>query len=78
MSVYLSVASPDRFSKWGEGERERWLKDHHRGLSPIFEQLVNERPLTAQQAEDFRDALDLARDEESAISQKRGIYFGNV
>lgn len=160
MSVYLSVAPPDGFSKWGELEWERWLKDHpweaaervcsrgdwaiflyqvrlhapkgNQGLSPIFEQLVNERPLSRQQAEDFRDALDQARDEldakpaaamksgnnnfasaddleamissararvgkdpslgdvwaevfdqidrvlESAIQQKRGIYFGNV
>lgn len=160
MSVYLSVAPPDGFSKWGELEWERWLKDHpweaaervcsrgdwaiflyqvrlhapkgNQGLSPIFEQLVNERPLSAQQAEDFRGALDQARDEldampaeamksgnnnfasaddleamissararvgkdpslgdvwaevfdlidkvlESAIQQKRGIYFGNV
>ena len=160
MSVYLSVAPPDGFSKWGELEWERWLKDHpweaaericsrgdwaiflyqvrlhaprgNQGLAPIFEQLVNERPLNTQQAEDFRDALDQARDEldkkpaaamktgnsnfasaedldtmisaarartgkdpsigdvwaevfaqldkvvESAIQQKRGIYFGNV
>ena len=160
MSVYLSVAPPDGFSKWGEIEWERWLKDHpweaaericsradwaiflyqvrlhaprgSQGLTPIFEQLVNERPLSAQQAEDFRDALDRARDEldakpaaamrtgnnnfastedlesmiasayarvgkdpslgdvwgevfdqidkvvESAIQQKRGLYFGNV
>ena len=160
MSVYLSVAPPDGFSKWGELEWERWLKDHpweaaericSRGdwaiflyqvrlhapkgsqrLAPIFEQLVSERPLSTQQAEDFRDALDQAREEldhqpaaamksgnsnfasaedldtminaarartgkdpsigevwaevfaqldqvvESAVQQKRGIYFGNV
>ena len=91
MSVYLSVAPPDGFSKWGDAEWERWLKDHpweaaericSRGdwaiflyqvrlhaprgkqrLEPILEQLVNERPLSSQEAEDLRDALDLARDE---------------
>ncbi len=91
MSVYLSVAPPDGFSKWGDVEWERWLKDHpweaaericSRGdwaiflyqlrrhapkgkqrMEPILEQLVNERPLTSQQAQDFHDALDLARDE---------------
>lgn len=160
MSVYLSVAPPDGFGKWGDAEWERWLKDHpweaaericsrgdwaiflyqlrlhapkgKQALEPILEQLVNERPLSAQQAEDFRDALDLSRDEldkkpssamksgndnfaspedieamitaartrlnrepslgdvwsevfdridkvlESALQQKRGIYFGNV
>ena len=160
MSVYLSVAPPDGFGKWGDVEWERWLKDHpwesaericsrgdwaiflyqlrqhapkgKLGVEPMLEQLVNERPLTAQQAEDLRDALDVARDEldkkpadamkagnssfaspedidamigaartrlgreptlgevwaevfeqvhkvlESAIDQRRGIYFGNV
>jgi hypothetical protein len=160
VSVYLSVAPPDGFIKWGDVEWERWLKDHpwesaericsrgdwaiflyelrihapkgKRGIEPVLEQLVNERPLTSQQAEDFRDALDIARDEldqkpgasmksgnshfaspedlesmitaartrlgrepslgdvwaevfdqldkvlESAIEQKRGIYFGNI
>ena len=28
MSVYLSVAPPDGFTKWGEPEWERWLRDH--------------------------------------------------
>ena len=28
MSVYLSVAPPDGFTKWGDVEWERWLKDH--------------------------------------------------
>lgn len=160
MSVYLSVAPPDGFSKWGDAEWERWLKDHpweaaericSRGnwaiflyqlrlhapkgkqrLEAVLEQLVNERPLSSQETEDFRDALDLSRDEldkqpgasmkngnnnfasaedldamiaaararmgrepslgdvwadvfdqldkvvESALSQKRGVYFGNV
>jgi hypothetical protein len=91
VSVYLSVAPPDGFGKWGEVEWERWLKDHpwesaericsrgdwaiflyqlrlhapkgKAGIEPLLEQLVNERPLTAQQSEDLRDALDLARDE---------------
>src|SRR5207244_5547455 len=34
-----------------------------RGVEPVLESLVNERPLSSQQAEDLRDALDLARDE---------------
>ncbi len=91
MSVYLSVAPPDGFGKWGDAEWERWLKDHpwesaericSRGdwaiflyqlrlhapkgkiaIEPMLEQLVNERPLTAQDTEDLRDALDIARDE---------------
>jgi len=91
VSVYLSVAPPDGFGKWGDAEWERWLKDHpweaaervcSRGdwaiflyqlrlqapkgktaIEPLLEQLVNERPLTRQQAEDLRDALDVARDE---------------
>ena len=28
MSVYLTVAPPDGFSKWGDAEWDRWLKDH--------------------------------------------------
>ena len=28
MSVYLSVAPPDGFSRWGDAEWERWLRDH--------------------------------------------------
>jgi hypothetical protein len=28
VSVYLSVAPPDGFSKWGDVEWERWLRDH--------------------------------------------------
>ncbi len=91
MSVYLSVAPPDGFTRWGDAEWERWLKDHpwesaericsrgdwaiflyqvrmhapkgKQAIEPLMEQLVNERPLTAQQAQDFRDALDVARDE---------------
>jgi hypothetical protein len=160
VSVYLTVAPPDGFGKWGDADWERWLKDHpweaaervcsrgdwaiflyqlrlhapkgKAGIEPLLEQLVNERPLTQQQAEDLRDALDVARDEldrkpadamkggdnhfaspedveamiaaartrkgkeptlgdvwaevfeqvhkvlENAISQKRGIYFGNI
>jgi hypothetical protein len=160
VSVYLSVAPPDGFNKWGDVQWELWLKDHpwesaericsrgdwaiflyelrihapkaKRGLEPLLEQLVNERPLNSTEAEDFRDSLDIARDEldakpgasmksgtgnfaspedleamitaarerlghepslgdvwaevfeqidkvlESAILQKRGIYFGNI
>jgi len=158
--VFLSVAPPDGFTRWGDAEWERWLRDHpweqaervcsrgdwaiflyqirqhcpkgKKGIEPLIEQLINERPLTAQDAEDLRDSLDVARDEldakpadamkqgnsvfasaedleamiaaartrlgkepslgdvwaevfdhldhvlESAIGQKRGIYFGNV
>jgi len=32
-------------------------------IEPLLEQLVNERPLSAQDAEDLRGALDVARDE---------------
>ena len=28
MSVYLSVAPPDGFTKWGDVDWEKWLKDH--------------------------------------------------
>jgi hypothetical protein len=28
VSVYLSVSPPDGFTKWGEVEWDRWLKDH--------------------------------------------------
>jgi hypothetical protein len=38
-------------------------------LEPILEQLVNERPLSSQEAEDFRLALDQARD---ALDKKPG------
>ena len=159
MSVYLSVAPPDGFTRWGDAEWESWLRDHpweaaerlcSRGdwaiflyqlrqhspragarLQPLLDALVNERPLTSQQTRDLRDVLRAARDElsakpakdaqtnqafasaedleamisaararlgrepmladvwadlfsridpllENAISQARGIYFGNV
>jgi hypothetical protein len=91
VSVYLSVSPPDGFTKWGDAEWERWLKDHpweaaericSRGdwaiflyqlrahapkgklaIEPLLEQLVNERPLTRQQAEDLRHAFEVARGE---------------
>jgi hypothetical protein len=28
VSVYLSVSPPDGFTKWGEPEWDRWLRDH--------------------------------------------------
>ena len=28
MSVYLSVAPPDGFAKWGDAEWDRWLREH--------------------------------------------------
>jgi hypothetical protein len=91
VSVYLSVAPPDGFSKWGDADWERWLREHpwesaervcsrgdwaiflyqirqhcpraKKGLEPVLEQLVNERPLSSREAEDLRAALDVARDE---------------
>jgi hypothetical protein len=91
VSVFISVAPPDGFTRWGDAEWERWLRDHpweaaervcSRGdwaiflyqirqhspkgrkvIEPLLESLINERPLSAQQAEDLRDALDIAQDE---------------
>src|ERR671923_2727705 len=91
MSVYLSVAPPDGFTRWGDSEWDRWLREHpwepaericsrgdwaiflyqvrqhsDRGrklLEPLLEQLVNEKPLSTQQAEDLRAALVAARSE---------------
>src|SRR5712691_4328143 len=34
-----------------------------RVIEPLLESLINERPLSAQQTEDLRDALDVAQDE---------------
>ena len=91
MSVYLSVAPPDGFTRWKDDDWERWLRDHpwesaericsrgdwsiflyqirqhspkgKRVIEPLLENLINERPLTAQQTEDLRDALDISQDE---------------
>jgi hypothetical protein len=91
VSVYLSVAPPDGFTKWGDADWDRWLRDHpweaaericsrpdwtiflyqlrqnapsaSKRLGPVLEQLVNERPLSSQEAEDLREALQLARSE---------------
>ena len=91
MSVYLSVAPPDGFTRWSDGDWERWLRDHPweaaerlcsrgdwavflyqvrkhcpragKAIEPLFAQLVNERPLGSQEAQDLRDALRLARGE---------------
>jgi hypothetical protein len=96
--VYLSVAPPDGFTRWSDGDWERWLRDHPwesaerlcsraewavflyqlrkhspraaKAIEPLFAQLVNERPLSAQQAEDLRDALRRARDE---LQDKPGV-----
>jgi len=160
MSVYLSVAPPDGFTKWSEPDWDRWLRDHpweaaehisSRGdwniflfqlravstrgrklIEPHLEALINERALETQAAEDVLLGLKIAREEmalkpasalaeqnnqfvsqedlrsmieaakarvgheptcadvwsamfqsvievlESAVKQKRGIYFGNV
>jgi hypothetical protein len=91
MSVYLSVAPPDGFTRWGDTEWDRWLREHpweaaericSRGdwaiflyqlrqhsdrarklLEPLLEQLVNEKPLTAEETEDLGTALSAARSE---------------
>jgi hypothetical protein len=91
MSVYLSVAPPDGFSRWADADWDRWLREHpweaaervcsrgdwaiflyqlrqhaERGkklIEPLLEQLVNERPLSTQQAADLKAALAAARDE---------------
>jgi hypothetical protein len=91
MTVYLAVAPPDGFSRWGDAEWDRWLREHpwepaeriasrsdwatflyhlrqhsdsgRKQLEPLLELLVNERPLTAEQALDLRSALAAARGE---------------
>jgi hypothetical protein len=91
VSVYLSVAPPDGFTKWGDSEWERWLREHpweaaericsrgswaiflyqirqhapngKKGVEAVLEQLVNERPIAQQEAEDLRQSLHTARDE---------------
>ena len=91
MSVYLSVAPPDGFTRWGDADWDRWLREHpweaaervcSRGdwaiflyqlrqhaekgkklLDPLMEQLVNERPLSTQEAQDLKAALAAAREE---------------
>jgi hypothetical protein len=91
VSVYLSVAPPDGFTRWSDADWELWLHDHpwesaerlcSRGdwavflyqvrnhapragkrIEPLFAQLVNERPLDSQQAQDLREALRAGRAE---------------
>jgi hypothetical protein len=91
VSVFLSVAPPDGFTRWGDPDWERWLHDHpwesagrlcsrgdwavflyqlrghcpraRKSIERLMEQLVNERPLTAQQTRDLSAALDVARGE---------------
>jgi hypothetical protein len=91
MSVYLSVAPPDGFTRWVDADWDRWLREHpweaaervcsrgdwaiflyqlrqhtDRGkklVEPLLEQLVNERPLSTQQAADLKAAFVAARDE---------------
>src|SRR3989442_15996578 len=91
MSVYLSVAPPDGFTRWGDADWDRWLREHpweaaervcsrgewaiflyqlrqhaDRGrklIEPLIEQLVNERPLSTQEAQDLKLALRAAREE---------------
>ena len=91
MSVYLSVAPPDGFTRWGDADWDRWLRGHpweaaervcsrgdwaiflyqlrqhaERGkklIEPLLEQLVNERPLSTEQAQELKAALRAAREE---------------
>lgn len=91
MSVYLSVAPPDGFTRWSDADWNRWLREHpweaaericsrgdwaiflyqlrlhcprgKKGVEPVLEQLVNERPLSSQQTEDLRSSLEIARGE---------------
>ena len=94
MSVYLSVAPPDGFTRWGDAEWAHWLRDHPwesatrlcsrgdwsvflyqlrkhcpragRAIEPLFEILVNERPLASQQTRDLSAVLDVAHGELNA------------
>ena len=110
MSVYLSVAPPDGFTRWGEADWDRWLREHpwesaervcSRGdwaiflfqirqhadqgrklIEPLVEALVNERPLTSRDAEDFRLGLETARKElgakpASAMKNGNGHFAGS-
>src|SRR5207248_1464686 len=89
MSVYLSVAPPDGFTRWGDSDWDRWLREHpwesaericsrgdwaiflyqvrqhsDRGkklLEPLLDQLVNEKPLSTQEARDLGAALAAVR-----------------
>jgi len=91
VSVYLSVAPPDGFTRWGDGEWDRWLRDHpweaaerlcsrgdwaiflyqlrkhcpraSKAIEALHPSLVNERPLSSQEADHLRRALQVARDE---------------
>ena len=104
MSVYLSVAPPDGFLRWGEADWDRWLREHpwesaervcSRGdwaiflfqlrqhadkakklLEPLVEALVNERPLTSNEADDFKLGLETARKELDA-KPAAGLRNGN-
>ena len=95
MSVYLSVAPPDGFTRWGDAEWERWLRAHpwesaellcsradwavflyqlrrhcpegRKALEALLEQLIHERPLSSQEAEDLGKALQAARREMESL-----------
>ncbi len=101
MSVYLSVAPPDGFTRWGEPEWDRWLRDHpwesaehiaprgdwhvflfqlraltHRArklIEPHLEALINERALETQEADDVLEGLKLAREEMAALPAEKLI-----
>ena len=67
MSVYLSVAPPDGFAKWGEADWDRWLREHpweaaervcSRGDWAIFlYQLRAHAPKAARKVEGFLEQL---------------------
>jgi len=103
MSVYLSVAPPDGFTRWGDADWDRWLREHpwesaervcsqgdwaiflyqlrqhadqgKKMLEPLMEQLVNERPLSTQEAQDLKSALAAAREE---LAKKPASLLSNA
>jgi hypothetical protein len=103
MSVYLSVAPPDGFTRWEDTDWDRWLREHpweaaericsrgdwsiflyqlrqhsDRGkklLEPLLEPLVNEKPLSTEQAQDLRAALAAARSE---LSEKPALQLAEA
>ena len=68
MSVYLSVAPPDGFTRWGDVDWEGWLREHPWEAAA---RLCSRGDWTGLLS-DMTKLLD------SAVEPKRGIYFGNV
>jgi hypothetical protein len=85
VSVYLSVAPPDGFVRWGDAEWDRWLREHpweaaervcSRGDWAIFlYQLRAHSPKGAKGVEPFLDALVNERPIESqgAVDLREGL-----